>query len=192
MRRNLHTAPLGLLAVVTLLAACESQSGIQSRYISKQSDCRDQAEDRIDSTPGVSAMTAKQRNATLVDYFSTCMIKSGWHVARPVKNPVVPTPPGTVRRPEEAALPAQPLPGQPSNVITSASPVQSSPPNQPVKTESSVLQPSPGQPVLNPPANSQLPTGGTSGPSQTSPGPASYQRAPLSDESGLPLPGRQF
>lgn len=170
---------LSLLAPLALLAACESQSGVQSRYIAKQDECRDTAEDRLSDAPESHALTAKQRNAALVDHFSRCMIQAGWHVARPVKNPVVPTPPGTSKDLVEAKLPAQPLPGQPSDVITAASPAQSSPPNQPVKTQSNVLQPAPGQPGLSQPATS---------------GGATYQptnRAPVY-EGTTGRPGRYF
>lgn len=198
---RLHGSVL-LLAAVLLLAGCQVQSDIQSRYTDRQSDCRSEAEDKMDAAPQDGTVSSKQRNALLVDYFSTCMIKGGWHVARPVKNPVVPTPPGTAKNPQEAALPAQPLPGQPSDRITAASPrppqqqtqpqaqpqprqqqpapTVSSPPNQPVKTQSSVLQPSPGQPALSQPA-----TGSNA--------PAGYQRAvdaPV--PSGAASPGRKF
>lgn len=174
-----------LVASLLALSACEVQSGVQGRYVDQQSDCRGDAEDRMDDTPGVDDMSAKQRNTVLVDHFSTCMIKHGWHVARPIKNPQVPTPPGTSDNPKEAMLPAQPLPGQPSDVITAASPAPgqpkpasavatpSSPPNQPVRTQPSLLQPSGGQPALSQPATGQAP--------------ASYQPA-----TRAPAPGRNF
>lgn len=172
-------------AALFLLPACQVQSGIQGRYVAKQSECRSEAEDRMDTLPSNVSMSAKQRNAALVDKFSTCMIKAGWHVARPVKNPTNPPPAGS--NPREAALPAQPLPGQPSDVITAGA-RQSSPANQPVKTESNVLQPGPGQPALNQPANSQLPTGGAG----AGPRPATYQRVYTPQPAAAPLPGRQF
>ena len=173
-----------LLLPVFVLSACEAQSDIQAKYIAKQDDCRNAAEDQMDAAPNNGSLSAKQRNANLVDKFSTCMIKAGWHVARPLKNPTVPTPPGT-GNPKEAALPAQPLPGQPSDVITAASPAQpakqSSPPNEPVKTQPSLLQPSPSQPALSDPASA---VGGNA--------PATYQRVYTPDVSGAPSPGRQF
>lgn len=152
----MHIKTTAFVALL-LLTACQAQSDIQAKYIGQQSDCRDTAEERMDALPNLDNLSARQRNAALVDQFSNCMIKEGWHVARPVKNPVVPTPPGTTKTAVEANLPAQPLPGQPSNVITTAAPVQqvpqqSSPPGAPVKTQTSPLQPSPSTPALNNPA----------------------------------------
>ena len=185
-----HAGVLVLLAGLLLLSACEVQSGIQSRYVAQQTECRGEAEDRMDATPNTGNMSAKQRNAQLVDNFSTCMIKGGWHVARPVKNPTVPPPPGT--NPREASLPAQPLPGQPSDVITAARtrepvPAASSPANEPVRTQPSLLQPSPGQPALSAPATTQQMPAGAYQP------PATYQRiTPPVTGTGTGTPGRNF
>ncbi len=183
--RRLH-ASMVLLCAALLLGGCRAQSGIQSRYIDQQTDCRDYAESSLDAIPGAETLSAKRRNAALVDRFSSCMIKAGWHVARPVKNPVVPTPPGTADNPKEASLPAQPLPGQPSDVVTSGTRASapSSPPNQPVKTEPSLLQPSPSQPALNEPASA---VGGNAPP-------ATYQpaRGYTPPVESSPMPGRQF
>lgn len=177
--------PLGFLLLLAALPGCQVQSGVQGRYVETQAECRSTAESQMGSASSGDTVSAKRRNAQLVDYFSTCMIRNGWHVARPVKNPVVPTPPGTTKNPQEAALPAQPLPGQPSSVVTAATPAKpaaavatpSSPPNQPVRTEPSLLQPSGGQPALSTPATGQAP--------------AAYQRT-VPVQQGTGTPGRNF
>ncbi len=174
-----------LLGTALLLSACMVQSSIQGRYVEKQSDCRSEAEDRMEQSRDTQTMSAKRRNAELVDRFSACMIKAGWHVARPVRNPPLVVGGG----------PAQPLPGQPSDVITAASPAKvSSPPNKPVKTETNLLQPGPGQPALSQPANSALPTGGAGAGTSTVQQPAAYQRtyAPDVGSTVTPMPGRKF
>jgi hypothetical protein len=171
-----------VLALPLLLSACYVQSDVQSEYVDQQSECQGLAEDKMGDEENLDALSVKQRNALLVDHFSTCMISRGWHVARPVKKPLVPTPPGTTRNPREAALPAQPLPGQPSNVITARQPAptnvpaQSSPPNYPVRTQPSVLQPSGNTPALSQPATQQAP--------------ATYQ--PVQGYGASGNPGRQF
>lgn len=145
------------IASLLLLTACEAQSSIQSKYMGQQEDCRDTAEDQMDNSVNMKDASSKQRNAQLVDYFSTCMIKSGWHVARPVKNPIVPTPPGTAKTATEAALPAQPVKAAPPAVRSAAPAAAAAAVSEPVKTETTPLQPSPSTPALSQPVEPTQP-----------------------------------
>ncbi len=173
------------MAPLLLVTGCLAQSSIQASYMDAQDDCRSQAEDKVSDLPDEDEMSARQRSAALVDQFSDCMNKAGWHVARPAKPTVV-------------AQPAQPLPGQPSGVITTVRPpvvVQQPQPvvravtpapvapaaapvvQQPVHNETTPLQPSRGTTPLNP---------------TDQPPPASYEPSGASDATDLNAVGRHF
>lgn len=181
-----------IVAALALLTACEAQSDIQAAYMGQQSTCRDVAEDRMDSTPPEKIASAKQRNAQLVDYFSTCMIRAGWHVARPVKNPIVPTPRGTAKNATEAALPAQPVKAAPpaARAATPANPNVPNPSGEAVKTQTTTLQPSASTPALNEPVTTPQPQSGaaTYQPARDYTLPQAPQNPPAYSNS----PGRQF
>jgi hypothetical protein len=186
----MHRKATALLSSLVLLTACEAQSSIQSRYMSQQSDCRDTAEERMGASPGTENEPVKQRNAQLVDYFSTCMIKAGWHVARPVKNPIVPTPAatassskGATEKATEAALPAQPVQASPAATkpATAANPQTPARPNEAVKTQSTTLQPDGSSPPLSEPVTA--PAAATYQPAR------SYVAPANNDAAGA---GRQF
>lgn len=125
-----------------LLTGCLAQSSIQADYMEAQDDCRSQAEDAVSKMPDDDALSAKQRNAALVDRFADCMNRNGWHVTRPAPAasnasavpPQVPAAvaiqraPQVIANPQAAAAAQQPVyVPPPSTAGPSTQPVQAMP-----------------------------------------------------------------
>jgi hypothetical protein len=126
MHRNFVYPFLSLSALTLMLGGCLAQSQIQAKYMSREAECREEAQNRVANSPqtGMSALGYDSRIETaytLSSGFSDCMNKQGWKVAvpkppaQPAGNVAVVTPPpsgapgpgGTVARtPATNAAPA--------------------------------------------------------------------------------------
>ncbi len=98
MQRNIRSY-IGLLAALTLgLTGCMAQSRIQSKYMSHDQECRNEAQLRAsesqkhDILDANSTEPAPDPNYVLANAFSECMNRTGWKVATP-KAPPSKTPP---------------------------------------------------------------------------------------------------
>ena len=84
---------VALIALSLGLSGCLAQSQVQAKYMQKENDCREEAQNRVANSQqtGMSSLgydTQVETAYTLASGFSECMNKQGWKVA-------VPKPPGT-------------------------------------------------------------------------------------------------
>lgn len=152
MHRNLIYQFLSLSTLALVLSGCLAQSQIQSKYMSREADCREEAQNRVANSPqtGMSTLgydTRIETAYTLSSGFSDCMNKQGWKVAVPKApapapgNVAVVTPPpsgapgpgGTVaakapangaQQPQTINIQQQPAPPQTINIQQQPAPPQ--------------------------------------------------------------------
>lgn len=93
MIRSFLLAVTGALSV----AACTSQTDVQTDYVGQRNNCRELAVLKQQLyTQELENLSQQDRNAQLLTLFGHCMYERGWTVAAPVK---------------KARPPAEPLPG---------------------------------------------------------------------------------
>ena len=84
--------PLLLAACTLLLSGCLAQSQIQAKYMNRETDCREEAQQRVmnGQASGLNTLGYDNQMETayvLASGFSECMNRSGWKVATPKTPP---------------------------------------------------------------------------------------------------------
>lgn len=74
-----------ILSLTLVLGGCLAQSQIQSKYMSHESTCRDEAQDRTEAAQAQAEATGGRMETavTLASAFSECMNKQGWKISGP-------------------------------------------------------------------------------------------------------------
>ena len=123
-----------IVSTVLVVSGCLSQSQIQSKYMSSQSDCRTETARLLSSSDG--ATNPEQGQAAVATGFSDCMTKSGWHL--------------TTQKPGTAVAQNPPTGSPSTNPSAATSAVRTVPAQNPPAQTAAAENPPSGAPSVNP------------------------------------------
>lgn len=122
MRINVRV-PILVLLTAALLSGCMAQSRVQAKYMSREDDCRSEAQLRAldrqaTGVTGATADSPAQTSYSIAAAFSECMQKEGWKVTTPKPPTAPPAPTNTA----VVTLPPSGAPGPGGTVAASRPP----------------------------------------------------------------------